>query len=112
MHHAACDCNLEIHAVLCVEKCLAAKHGYFLVITLGNLDHLFLYAAGNRRDQKSDLALQASCPGGPKKVRGEGQSLFFRSLLCLCTPPAHTCAESGCTYSRDAQTCVLCAQTV
>lgn len=113
MHHAACDCHLEIHAVLCVEKWLAAKRSHFLVITLGNLDHLFLYAAGNRRDQKSDLALQASCPGGPKKVRGEGQShpfSFTRFCVFVHLPP-HTLSESGCTYSIYAQTCVLYAQT-
>lgn len=80
MHHTACDCHLEIHAVLCVEKWLAAKRSHFLVITLGNLDHLFLYATGNRRDQKSDLALQASCPGGPKKVRGRVSLTPFLSL--------------------------------
>lgn len=40
----------------------------FLVITRGNLDHLFSYAAGNSGDQKSDLALQACGPEGLEKA--------------------------------------------
>lgn len=94
-----------------MEKWLVAKCSHFLVITQGNLDHLFSYAAGNGRDQKSDLALQASCPEGLKKVRGGGQSFspllplsLSLSLLCFSpSPPTHTHTVDAhrCTH-RDA----------
>lgn len=61
--------HIELRAVKGKKKCLMAQeHSHFLVITRGNLDHLFSYAAGNAGDQKSDLALRASCPEGPEKV--------------------------------------------
>lgn len=67
-----------------VEKWLAAKYSHFLVITEGNLDHLFSYAAGNGGDQKSDLVFQAFCPEGLKKVKGEGGVSLLPPLLTLC----------------------------
>lgn len=78
-----------------------AKCSHFLVITQGNLDHLFSYAAGNGRDQKSDLALQASCPEGLKKVRGGGSVSLPPSSTLFCVfvhllPHTHT-------YSRCTQ---------
>lgn len=78
-----------------VEKWLAAKYSHFLVITEGNLDHLFSYAAGNGRDQKSDLVLQAFCPEGLKESKGGGgcQSLAPPSYTLFCVhllPHTHT----------------------
>ena len=92
-----------------MEKWLVAKCSHFLVITQGNLDHLFSYAAGNGRDQKSDLALQASCPEGLKKVRGEGQSLFPPSLslslsLSLFCAFLHLLPHTH-THTEDAHRC-------
>lgn len=86
-----------------VEKWLAAKYSHFLVITEGNLDHLFSYAAGNGRDQKSDLVLQASCPEGLKKVKGEGGVSLLPppsyTLFCVhLLPHTHTDTYSRCTH--------------
>lgn len=79
-----------------------AKCRHFLVITQGNLDHLFSYAAGNGRDQKSDLALQSSCPGGLEKAGGGSVSLQ-PSLTCFdvflhLLPHTHTHIYSRCTH--------------
>lgn len=74
-----------------------AKCSHFLVITQGHLDHLFSYAAGNGRDQKSDLALQTSCPEGRKKVGGRVNlsppflSLSFVSFSIPSHTHTHTC---------------------
>lgn len=103
---------LEIHVEVCVEKWLAAKCSHFLVITEGNLDHLFSYAAGNGRDQKSDLVLQASCPEGLKKVKGVGGvNLSPPSYTLFCVhllPHTHTHTVGAHRYT---QPCVLYTQT-
>ncbi|KAK5617276.1 hypothetical protein CRENBAI_008867, partial [Crenichthys baileyi] len=63
----------RLRGELCVERIAGGEvSSRFLVITRGNLDHLFSYAAGNGGDQKSDLALQACGPEGLEKA-GKGE---------------------------------------